>query len=200
MKTNKPFFCFGAILLLIISFSACTINKAPVPVAQEPITAFRLGLTKLNVDDQKLIFDNMPADIKSALWKDRLDEALTMPLTEAQKALVQEIRTQISPSIYDSAGSMEFKTYAVKWYAEATSAFKGADSSKLISIFMQLGDPNETVHYVTEQGNLPDCDCVLAGAWGNCPLNFTCKPKPCTANRCGIFWAWYCDALCKYDY
>lgn len=193
-------------LVAFIAFASCTQKKEKDTTKQtdtrqtsaNPVRDFREGLANLNDHDQRMIFDNLPGEIKVALWKDRLDEGLEMDLTDQQKQLVREIKDQLTPDMYDSKKNTGFMSYGAEWYSKAKAAFAKADTAKLQNIFMNLGKPNNAKG-ILQQPAIPDCDCVLAGAWGNCPLNFTCRVRNCTINRCGIFWAWRCDGLCVWN-
>ena len=49
-----------------------------------PVTAFRVALSNLNIADQKAIFSTLSPAVKSALWQNRIEGALATALSTDQ--------------------------------------------------------------------------------------------------------------------
>jgi len=133
--------------------------------------AFRHGLAKLNLSDQKAIFNRLPPGIRAALWKDRLREAMDTSLTKAQKEILQKIEEQITPAVYDDRSSTQrkrFVTFYQKLQPKALAAF-GPDAKKLVAISTLLGERNDTPRIAQSPG-LPPCNCSIAARQSSCGL------------------------------
>ena len=159
----------------------------------EPITDFRLGLAKLNINDQKIIFENLPNKVKSALWKDRLNEVLTWSFNPEQKEYLQELQGKLTASSYDTLVNASFKEYVKTWYESAITSFKDKDSVLFVNALYQLGEANKVPPILQQQ--IPLCNCEF-NAWLQCPPWMDCKLIMCRRTRCGIANLWNCNAMC----
>jgi hypothetical protein len=209
MKNTRLFLC---LLLALSSGTLCLLSctgkkqtdSAPAVVEskQTPVTGFRLALANLNIADQKEIFRGASPDIRSAIWQDRLQEAMSMSLTKEQKDVLQLLAPRLTPAVYNPDSTVqrkEFENFYIEWYPRALEVFK-QDSAKFIAISTQLGNKNETAK-VGKPVVLPDCDCNLAARLTRCDdCWFTnCKTVACKVSiiGCGCFWFSRCDGVCK---
>ncbi|RKN79364.1 bacteriocin fulvocin C-related protein [Ulvibacterium marinum] len=200
MKTRV--IVMGIIIAAISMLMACnekaleqTIESAQV-MEKQPITELRLGITALNEYDQKIIFQTLPNEIKSELWKDRLTASLKTGLKEDQKVLIMEMRDRLSPVAYDSLQSGEFMDYAQQWYKKTEIAF-ARDTLLFREILFSLGEKNEA-NRILQQVPRPNCNCEM-NAWFQCPIFpqiLNCKPLPCKRLPCGPLLMWNCNGIC----
>jgi hypothetical protein len=166
-----------------------------------PVTAFRLGLAKLNISDQKAIFNHLSPEFRAALWQDRSHEAMDRSKSRSQKSLLKEIANQMTPAIYDAAKTRERRRF-VKLVHEKRLQMRAAsesDGSEIDLIFAFLGAPNNAPRL--EQNAPPACNCSISARetdCDDCDINSNCKRVPCVASSfgCGCFWTQRCDGIC----
>ena len=166
----------------------------------KPVTAFRMGIGKLNVEDQKEIFYYLPADVKSALWNDRIDEVIRSCKSKDQKEILADLLSRLKPEIYDFDSShnalrASFGSYLSEWKATALKTFTGDDSAILDDLMNGLGSKNNAAR-IMQAAPKPDCDCESTN--NLCPNG--CPRIP--ASNCHMVqtgWPWYrwYDGLCK---
>jgi len=168
-----------------------------------PVTAFRVALSNLNIADQKAIFSTLSPAVKSALWQDRIEGALATSLSNEQKEVLRQISSHLTPAVYNPDSSMQresFGRFYHEWIVKAKEVFRN-DSTSFISISTSLGEKNQTAMIAQASPVLPGCDCNLASRQTNCDdcLLTNCKAVPCTASSwgCGCWWLSACDGVCK---
>lgn len=168
------------------------------------ITAFRRGLASLNLSDQKAIFDRLPVEIKAALWRDRIREAVNeRALSIEQKKVLKRIGERLTPAVYEDrsrARRKQFANFCHRIEPQVRAAFE--TQPKLFQeISTLLGERNQTAR-IAQVGGLPTCDCSLAARQtdaDDCDEKTNCKRVPCVATKsgCGRWWAQACDGICK---
>jgi hypothetical protein len=209
MKTFTPFLVLalaGTVMLYSCrqnKQAADDSDKSNIENKTNPVTAFRIALSNLNIADQKAIFRGLSPDVRSALWQDRIQGALATSLSSEQKEVLQQVSTHLTPAVYNLDSSMQreaFGKFYQEWITKAKGAFKN-DSASLISITTQLGGKNQTTAIAQGAPVVPSCDCNLAARQTSCDdcLLTNCKAVTCTASTlgCGCWWLSACDGVCK---
>ena len=195
-------------VLLIILFSLevfvsnCNSDKSEnkKPGEVKPITALRIGIGKLNDEDQKEIFYFLPSDVKSSLWNDRIAEVIQSCKTTDQKELLADMQNHLNPEIFDFDSSHNalravFASYLAGWKTNAGKVFAGKDSFVLNDLMTGLG-PKNNAGSIMQAAVKPDCDCESTSnlCANGCPRIPISK---CHMVQTG--WPWYVwyDGLCK---
>jgi hypothetical protein len=165
---------------------------------------FRLGLTQLHVSDQKFVFSHLTPELRAALWRDRIKEALERKLTKEQRAVLTEIDAHLLPDAYDVANRMARKKF-VGFYrlfnARIRQAF-GERNRQFAEIVTRLG-PKSRARQTIRGWWLTICDCNLRARGTTCDdcwILTNCKSVSCIRwpIGCGCFWLSACDGVCKW--
>ncbi|MCA6363556.1 MAG: bacteriocin fulvocin C-related protein [Bacteroidetes bacterium] len=202
-------------LLVLLASFAFGINcskeevRNPSPVAasttnpsnqRDPIDGHdeRMTLITYNSTEQRAIFNSKSAEVKAAIWMDKLNSVLlNVPLTTSQRQHLVNIRNQINPLIWEenSSVSLSFQnSFYGPWLANALLHFTEEDLAKIVNTpedYYQAGGPvNPT--------NGSDCECSTASDW--CPVNMYCRNTNCSAYMfgCGSMWAFRCRGMCQF--
>jgi hypothetical protein len=167
------------------------------------VGAFRRGLIKLNISDQKAVFNRLPPGLRAALWKDRIREAVSASRNKEQKEILQKIAARITPAVYDDRSSIQRKQFLAFYrelQPEALAAFR-SNANSFAAISTLLGKRNNAPP-IAQSSNLLSCNCSIAARESecdDCDENTNCKRIPCVATKfgCGCWWTQRCDGICK---
>lgn len=171
-----------------------------------PIATLRAGLAALNIEEQKTVFDALPAIFQAALWQDRLREGMSVVHDKAQFKILSNLCDLLSSDGYSDAKENEA---AKKYIDELTPRIEQVfpDQSLFQRYTQYLGDKpciDETV--VKGKGGLPTCVCSSDRSCmlrhNDCGALLECLTGNCTRTRvgCGILWLQSCDGLCTGDF
>jgi len=171
--------------------------------ASDAIRAFRLGLTRLNIGDQKQVFDRLPPALKAALWRDRIADAAAKATSLEQKDILARVAKRITPAIYDDRDAYEggrFDRFWQRLQPRARAAFAQHRLS-LNAISTLLGEANGTPPINAGRGK-PPCGCSIAARQtdcDDCDDDSNCKRVPCVSSKtgCGCWWRQPCDGVCR---
>ncbi len=166
---------------------------------------FRLAFAQLHRSEQKLLFNLMPPEYQSALWKNRMEEVLSTLKNKEQIEFITCINDRICPEIYEDEEKNEsFRNFYIGIDSSANELFP--NYSQYNSYMTSLGE-DPCPKPIFQQAGPPICQCssgFSGGTWGSgndCDALIRCVagargciPKP---RGCGSFWAWKCDGLCQ---
>jgi len=103
------------------------------------------------------IFNALPAERKAEIWHARLQQSLSLPLTVAQKKLVEEAIGFVTPERY-----RKHERFPAGWQEQVRKEFT---NDQVVEIFQSLGPTQED----PEDGPLmPLCDCNGNGGNSDC--------------------------------
>ena len=165
-----------------------------------PTRALRLAIARQSPTDQRSIFSGLKPELKSALWRDRLDE-LAAEADASYKDLFNDIKERLTPEVYkDSMARTRFWTFWEDGVERMTEVYEG-DTLVVVVTFNKLA--NLEYAEETQTRATPECNCSTTFSGdiraGNCHwYDETCEAGNCTRTSfgCGHFWLWACNGLC----
>lgn len=180
-----------------------------------PISKFRKGVASLPFKQRIQVFNALDNEMKAALWRDRLSEAMASRLSAEKKNAIEKAFSFITPELYATNSLQVSNEQLGNWKNTTYSAFKN-DTLTLIKYITLLDDPvkgkteklsDTTISRVsdtTATQNLagsPDCDCNIAV--NSCFSRFPgtkCRglSDSCDINiiGCGMFGLMTCNGRC----
>jgi hypothetical protein len=155
---------------------------------------------------RKAIFNAISPAARAALWQDQLQRAGSRPdLSAAQRALIAEGRTLITPALYEhDQASMDAHQ---QFWARASQAFTSVEDKR---VWLELGSvvasaPASTSAWDTltapfrAQANTADCNCSTSNANFDCGIGVKCTSGGCTNwQGCGPSWTAECNGSCNW--
>lgn len=163
------------------------------------------------------IFDALPSEAKSKLWRSWLDRVLEEEqLTPRQREVVREASTFVTPALYSQ------KAIPAAQMADLARRVKEVFPKKQAGeIFSTLG-PQEGSYRTLASAKVlvgqrvtrilavsaADCNCTSGAFWTQCdgcsgttfPSGYCCLTSQCTptSSGCSLFWLYPCDGDCRY--
>lgn len=194
---------------VVVAVVPATVDSRPECEQAQAWAAARAGRLPATLDEvaafptvhRHAIFLALPAERKAALWQQRLEQIARGPLTPAQRALLNEARTIVTPDIYRT------RQVPKEWTERATREF-GRDGFK--RNFKELADGEGS--YRTLDSSLvklrqrwndfattwarPLCECSYGT--DDCGPGWICCPLLCSFTYgCGPFGTYTCDSVCR---
>ncbi|MCE2772414.1 MAG: bacteriocin fulvocin C-related protein [Bacteroidetes bacterium] len=155
----------------------------------------RQALLLLGPIEQRNAFNASSANSKYLIWKDKLDQVLSInSITTGQRSSIESIYNELSPEIFveDSDKQGDFQNrFEPNWSMGARQQFEQNAIASIVSSLEDF-DPSGPVL----PPNTDDCDCSLQSDW--CPYQFTCMVDVCspTVRGCGTLWTYKCKGNC----
>ncbi len=177
------------------------------------ITKYRLGLASLNISDQKAIFDGLPPEIRSALWKDRLAHTINTLNNQQQIEALTRIQANICPDLYqEGVATQDDRVLLLVDLANKAMNFR---QDSINNLFTMLGDDNQAPVLTTAPGKSENGEKGGKQVTCNCSTRFNCFLRGndcgalskacindgCVPTRffgCGTLWLFPCDGTCCY--
>lgn len=180
-----------------------------------PITKFRIGIASLPFKQRIEVFNSLDNEMKAALWRDRLSEALASGMSAKKKNAIENIIPLITPELYATQKLNTSEEQIATWKKNAFEAF-GDDTLRLLKYITLLGDPvkgineqfDDTTNVIlqesiktTDTTGTQGCDCnVSANSCFARSAGTTCRAatNPCDISMigCGMFGLMSCDGRC----
>ncbi|SMO57582.1 bacteriocin fulvocin C-related protein [Ruegeria faecimaris] len=166
------------------------------------ISKFRIGLSALNIAEQKSIFDCLPATVQAAVWQDRLSEGIAALSDRSQCRLLSELQDLLNPDCYSEDKANHTATSRLEELSPVIEKVF-PDHSVFHKYTQQLGD-NACESPIIEiaKGAPPTCTCSSSRScmwWHNdCGAMQECLAGGCKKTNvgCGVLWLQTCDGLC----
>lgn len=182
---------------LIIVSTHCTRDQHNKKKISE-ITSLRKSMARLNIVDQKVIFNGLPAEYKFALWKNHLESHLKSAKTGAHQEFIKSILSELAVEDYvDTLYSTTPKAEYFRKKVEEALELYDNDSTRVAELLFQLGSGQST-SLLAHTGGKPDCLCNVKDDWcvGD---DYTCTSGNCKTSLtgCGTFWLENCDGTCQ---
>ena len=159
------------------------------------LTKFRKAMADLPLKDVITIFNGMTPELRAALWRNKLSDAMERGLNDEQKNVLGQMLENLSAESYTAEGSKKYMAFYRELEPGALKAFNN-DSMKFFNIIGNLDKPVEMSETDEEK---KDCDCNKGTDL--CAINFKCKTKDCEESSwgCGVLGLQSCDGLCTYQ-
>lgn len=219
MKTAKHHLPLLFLLSLFLSFSACRQEPEPgtedtvqqeEPQQQEeptqnqgmdkPVTQLRLALAQMHRNDRIRIFSSLPSEYKYGVWKDRMEENISMADNREQKNFLTNTLGQLSAKMYrDTSTTAETRKFVENVSSEAYRLYEG-DTAQVLRMFTTLSSEQTTDEEEVggSSGGQPFCHCTTYGIDFDCHIFDECAAGNCVKvpQACGFFNIYDCNGLC----
>ena len=197
MNIFKKIFRLAIVLLLatpiIFVSTNCTRDQHHTNKVSE-ITSLRMAISRLNILDQRVIFNGLPAEYKYALWEDHYQHHLKKTKKSDQKDFIQGMLNMLAVEDYaDTAFYSTPKADQLKLKVGEALILYNHDSTKVAGLLFSLGSGNSHLSLLAG-GHLHDCNCATSSdwCWDDC-LAADCNTS---SHGCGTSGLYKCDGMC----
>lgn len=204
MKTQ--FSKFQTILSLALIFSLIvSCNNYKKPANEEPTTIvvehssidhLRMFFEKLHPNDQRVVFNMLPAEMKYALVDNHWNNQLGMANSQQEKDFIKGLISHLKPIYYsDTAAYQNQGSAFYTMQADVGLAAFNNDSTKVASILFQVGGDSQANIVIAAVGD-PDCECNIKK--GFCTFFGECGAFDCKTSLwgCGPGFLEQCNGMC----
>jgi hypothetical protein len=210
MRKVAPFFITLIIFMSIIICSCKRADQARIIESKDADENKKaLMISKTNFEEysltdmqqyssemQRAIFNIMSPEKRAALWRDRIDLAISEENNDEIIMKLKEVRKLLVPNIYSGARPQDAPVPAVSEWVERNMMLIGYDRMKQIVTSMMPKNSN-TAMMPNPPVEKPDCECSLNSDWCSSAYE-RCKVRDCTGASwgCGIFGMYGCYGMC----